>query len=311
MAQQRLIEMRQTQEDVGIRSRHPLGFVLGSTTHGAMIFSWRDRCESGLGVGGVILEDGEYDGDLIVIMLGMLKLLKQTRGEGVVALDVGANIGVHAVEMGRYMHGWGVVHAFEPQRYVYYALCGNIVLSNCFNIDAQPFAVGARDGTVMVKKVDHTKDAGLSGMSLNGNPEPKDADPGQFYPVRCRSIDAFDLPRVDFVKIDTEGYEIEVITGALKTLERCKPVILVEWIWVGKEKMKELLQKAGYTAYYCGINFLCFPSGDPILGMIKFEGVAEGSKIATEMIIHDDDIGGCEPAPRTEKGAEYAKSGFF
>ena len=43
-----------------------------------------------------------------------------------------------------------------------------------------------------------------------------------------RTLDEFEFDDVDFIKIDTEGYETFVIKGAMETLMRCKPVIVVE-----------------------------------------------------------------------------------
>ena len=46
--------------------------------------------------------------------------------------------------------------------------------------------------------------------------------------VRITTLDSFGFPDVDFLKIDTEGFELEVLRGAVETLKRCKPVIIVE-----------------------------------------------------------------------------------
>jgi FkbM family methyltransferase len=57
-------------------------------------------------------------------------------GNGVVAIDCGANCGVHIIEWSRHMFGWGRVIAIEAQEKIYYALCGNIVINNCLNTKA-------------------------------------------------------------------------------------------------------------------------------------------------------------------------------
>ena len=44
------------------------------------------------------------------------------------------------------------------------------------------------------------------------------------------TIDSLNLKDVDIIKVDTEGFEYNVLLGAIKTIERCKPVIQVETI---------------------------------------------------------------------------------
>lgn len=46
--------------------------------------------------------------------------------------------------------------------------------------------------------------------------------------VPMNRLDAFDLRDVDFIKIDCEGYELDVLLGAAATIERCKPCVIVE-----------------------------------------------------------------------------------
>jgi FkbM family methyltransferase len=64
----------------------------------------------------------------------------------VVALDCGANIGVHSVEWARLMKDWGSVIAVEAQERVFYALAGNLTLQNCFNARAIWAAVSDTPG---------------------------------------------------------------------------------------------------------------------------------------------------------------------
>ena len=78
----------------------------------------------------------------------MLDLRRAHYGDGVVAVDCGANIGVHTVEWAKRMTGWGVVLAFEAQERIYYALAGNIAINNCFNARAIHAAVTSRPGTM-------------------------------------------------------------------------------------------------------------------------------------------------------------------
>ena len=120
--------------------RRKIAFVLAASEHGTMIvnrFDYRMVGENqGIGVGYQILESAAYDAAEVNAALGLLALRRQYFGDGVVAIDCGANIGVHTVEWAKRMTGWGNVLAIEAQERVFYALAGNIAINNCFNARA-------------------------------------------------------------------------------------------------------------------------------------------------------------------------------
>jgi FkbM family methyltransferase len=84
---------------------------------------------------------------------GLLTLRRQYYGDGVVAIDCGANIGVFTLEWARAMTGWGSVIAVEAQERIYYALAGNIAINNCFNARAVLAAVADKPG----KTINHVR----------------------------------------------------------------------------------------------------------------------------------------------------------
>ena len=85
----------------------------------------------------------------------LLKTRRQNFGDGVFAIDCGANIGVHTIEWAQLMYGWGEVISFEAQERIFYALAGNITLNNCFNARAIWAAVGAESGFINVPMPDY------------------------------------------------------------------------------------------------------------------------------------------------------------
>ena len=120
----------------------PLPFILASTNTGAMIVNHQDYAHdqhgNTYGVGYQYLSRGSFDPSEIELVLNLLNLRRQYHGDGVTALDCGANIGAHTIAWGIEMTGWGKVISFEAQERIYYALAGNIALNNCFNVRA-PF----------------------------------------------------------------------------------------------------------------------------------------------------------------------------
>jgi len=124
----------------------PIAFVLASSNHGSLIVNRNDYrmtgTNSGFGVGYQLLNTSSFDPGEVAFVLGLLSCRRKHFGDGVVAIDGGANIGVHTVEWARHMHGWGRVTAFEAQEMIFYALAGNIALNNCLNARARLAALG-------------------------------------------------------------------------------------------------------------------------------------------------------------------------
>jgi hypothetical protein len=107
-----------------------IAFVLASSDHGPMLVNRMDYNHTltgdFYGVGAQIMENGAYDERDVASLKSLLLCRRNHFGDGVVALDGGANIGVHTVEWSRLMRGWGMVLAVEAQERVFYALAGNI-----------------------------------------------------------------------------------------------------------------------------------------------------------------------------------------
>src|SRR4051794_18121485 len=96
-----------------------LAFVMASSNHGTMIvnrFDYRMVDSSrGYGVGFQILETAAFDPFEVKVALELLAVRRKYHGDGVIAIDCGANIGVHTIEWASAMTGWGTVLAVEAQ----------------------------------------------------------------------------------------------------------------------------------------------------------------------------------------------------
>ena len=248
----------------------PLPFVLASTDHGAMIVNRLDlhRDERGepFGVGAQLLSTGCFDPEEIALGIEILRDRRETHGDGVVAVDCGANVGTHALAWAREMTGWGEVVAFEPQERIYYALAGNLALANLFNARACWAAVGATSGKLMMPRPDYLRPGSYGSLEL------RHAEDAEFIgqvisyeltdlePVMLVALDDLQLPRLDLLKIDVERMEVDVLTGARATIERCRPAILVEWIKTGLAPIAEFLTPLGYVLEVEGLNVVGTPT---------------------------------------------------
>jgi FkbM family methyltransferase len=143
----------------------------------------------GFGVGWQILCGSSYDAEEVSLLLALLDRRRRHFGDGVLAIDGGANIGVHTVEFARHMYEWGRVAAFEAQELVFYALAGNIALNNFGSLALRERA----DNLFIGQEILYNRSAGNA--------------------VTVVTLDSLGLERVDLIKLDIEGMEIEALRG--------------------------------------------------------------------------------------------------
>jgi FkbM family methyltransferase len=136
-----------------------------------------------------------------------------------VCLDIGANIGNHAVNFADY---FAHVHAFEPNSKALDLLHINAKLRE--NITVHPLGLSDRTQTIEVAQPTHN--LGGTGTSANGNLD------GTRVKLPLVALDSLDLEldgqHIAFVKIDVEGAEADVIKGAARTLTAHRPVLGME-----------------------------------------------------------------------------------
>ena len=153
-----------------MKNLRPIAFVVASTNHGSLLVNRHDYRLTdngqGYGVGYQLLNASAFDPNEVNFAVQLLATRKQHFGSGVIAIDCGANIGVHTIEWSKAMHGWGEVIAFEAQERIYYALAGNIAMNNCFNARAIFAAVGAEDGVIPVPSPDYFSPSSFGSLEI-------------------------------------------------------------------------------------------------------------------------------------------------
>jgi FkbM family methyltransferase len=256
-----------------------LAFVTAATDHGTFIVNRFDRMavndDEGHGVGFQLLETAHYDPDEVNLLLRMLDLRRQCYGDGVMAIDCGANVGVHTVEWAKHMTGWGGVLAIEAQERIYYALAGNIALNNCFNARAVHAAVSDRAGTMKIPVPDYFKAASFGSLELKQRAANEfigqaiDYSESSMVEVRTVSLDSLNLTRADLIKIDIEGMEMDALAGAADCVRRLHPILLIEVYKSDKDAIVGWLSNFGYAVIDVGINVLAIHATDKCLAMIQ------------------------------------------
>lgn len=145
-------------------------------------------------------------------------------------LDIGANIGNHALQFKHYLPN-SEIWCFEPYFENFNLLRQNIKQFN----DVKAFNVGVGSTTSVVTfSDDHSGNSGIVKIVPNGN--------NTNMVIRLDDI-KFDGKKISLIKLDVEGHEYSVIEGAVNTIKTHKPMI---WIEDFNLKTVELLQKIGY-----------------------------------------------------------------
>jgi FkbM family methyltransferase len=160
-----------------------------------------------------------------------------------VVVEVGAHVGTHTCYLSKRA---AKVIAFEPQLPLFTHLCANLWLNDCRNVEPHRVALAAK--CMPMKPNTHesgywqsTAKAGIS-FSETGNP-------ADFGTVEGRTLDSYAFPRVDFLKVDAEWNDLQVLLGARETIARCHPVIAFE---DGDERtgpFGDLLNPLGYQIH--------------------------------------------------------------
>jgi FkbM family methyltransferase len=160
-------------------------------------------------------------------------------------VDVGSHIGFYAIPLSYYFEK---VIAYEPSRFQVEYLRKNIHLNNLDNIIVKDCAVGAEKGvhTLYVMGRSGGSNTLASDVAALGVPMEK-------YLVDVVTLDNENLVDLDVLKIDVEGFELEVLNGAKETINICKPVIICE-VWDTDHRRKDVVD------FLAELNYsVCFP----------------------------------------------------
>jgi FkbM family methyltransferase len=164
-------------------------------------------------------------------------------------LDIGANIGNHTLFFAEYFTD---IIALEPNPRTFKLLDINAQLVD----NITPVNKGASDKSAIQTAYFHPQNVGAT--SLTFNLSEGSAEQQKKAELKLDRVDDMDevknAANIDFVKIDVEGHEEACISGALKTLEKHKPVIGIEilsaQIIKDKSPALDMLEPLGYKYFY-------------------------------------------------------------
>ena len=158
-----------------------------------------------------VKESGRLDHDQ-----NMLPIVLEYIPIGGVVLDIGTYIGDHTIAYADKVGKEGNVIGYEPSMEAYRCAFYNLIEYD--NVSIERLAIGKENGTAKIEPV-----SGNDGMNylVSGSG------------VTVKTLDQIfivenNLDRIDFIKIDCEGYELDVLVGGAVTITKYKPVMLIE-----------------------------------------------------------------------------------
>lgn len=153
---------------------------------------------------------------------GTRRILQMISPAGGTAVDVGASVGLHTLALARAIGPAGKLHAFEAEPRLEPFLRRTLHANGLHQVELKILAVGAEHGEAVFHVA---RTIGHSSLYALGSP----SEVREEVKVQLRPLDELipETTKVDVIKIDVEGAELDVIKGAEKTLVRSPDCALV------------------------------------------------------------------------------------
>ena len=162
----------------------------------------------------------------------------------------------------------------QKQKRAVQLVMSNIALNNCFNSIAM-HAAASEPGIMQIPTPGYLVPSAFGNLELRPRADteligqPIDNSAGETIAIQKISIDAMALSRVDLIKLDVQGMELEALEGAQQTIARCHPTFLLESRKAGRERLRPFLDKRGYKVVEAGYNLLAVNKSDPVVQQLQ------------------------------------------
>lgn len=153
---------------------------------------------------------------------GEVELFRRVVKPGDVVIEAGANVGALTMPLAEIVGDTGRVHAFEPQKENFECLARNV--KPLRNVTLWPNALASGRYQISYAAVDPDKVCNLGSTELSRHRAGITANSH----ITTTIDEIFPATAVSFIKADVEGMELEILRGAVATVDRCRPVLYVE-----------------------------------------------------------------------------------
>jgi FkbM family methyltransferase len=193
--------------------------------------------------------------------------IKEFIRKGDTVIDVGGNMGFFVLILNELIGNSGKIYSFEPSKRLTNRLASTVQINNIKNVEIVNLALGEKEGTTSLYY--NPKQSGLSSIVSH-------EENGFFKEeIKITTLDSFSKAisnRISFIKIDTEGYEPQVLIGAKELIKKDKPIIYIELGGDHQSSSIEALKVLKELGYSCkaenldlktipaGVNFIATPN---------------------------------------------------
>jgi len=195
-----------------------------------------------------------------------LNTVKDFVKKGDTVIDVGGNLGFFVLILNELVGNSGKIYSFEPSKNLNQKLTSTIKINHLRNVTQVNLALGESEGSTTLHY--NRRQTGLSSIVSNSESDSLSEE------IKVTTLDNYSANlsgRVSFIKIDTEGYEPQVLNGATELIIRDKPTIYIELGGEYQTSSADALKILNELNYYCeaenldlktipaGVNFIATP----------------------------------------------------
>ncbi|MBL6082589.1 FkbM family methyltransferase [Belnapia sp. T18] len=187
-----------------------------------------------------------------------INCISELVSEDSIVFDVGANVGTHTMALAR-MAAKGAVYSFEAQPDMSTILEFNILLNSLGNVHSLRAVCADKAGSIPIK-ISYSGSGNFGAFRIDDIPKRKKIlsiwpfSRRQVFDevVKIRLDDMLDVvPKVDFIKIDIEGMELQAIKGAAGLIKRYRPAVFFEQLDLNDlQERINFFERLNYTVYW-------------------------------------------------------------
>ena len=178
------------------------------------------------------------------------QIVRETLQKGMTCLDIGANIGYYVTLESKVIGDQGRILAIEPSPLNFEFLKRNVELQNRKNIEVFNFAAGDKNGQINFVMDENESN---SGRVISDDKLSTWSGPVTKLPVKTIDsfLDEMKIDKIDFLRMDVEGYEYNIFQGMKNTIKKSKPIIQIEVhkSIMGIETTKKWLDELKHEGY--------------------------------------------------------------
>ena len=173
-----------------------------------------------------------------------------------VVFDIGSNIGAFTVPFAKKVGELGQVYAFEPQKVIYDLLQDNVNKNKLKNVKIFNVGMGKKKEELELNEIDYSKVGNFGGVSFKYDSSSFTKNiKNKKYKVKIISLNEFmEIEKCNFMKIDVELMELDILTGGKNFLKKFRPILWIENHQFYPNEINKFLLENDYNAYWAYSN---------------------------------------------------------